>query len=70
MPGYLGKAMICFGHEKPSKIQNSPHPHKITQYGTKIQYAEDKDDPPPPQQRRDKISPGGGGDTAILWEGS
>ncbi len=47
MPGCLGKAMICFGHEKPSKIQNSLHPHKITQYGAKIQYAEDKDESPP-----------------------
>ncbi len=44
MPGYLSKAMIRFGHEKPSKIQNSPHPHKITQYGAKNQYAEDKDE--------------------------
>ncbi len=47
MPGYLGKTMIRFGHEKPSKIQNSPHPHKITQYVAKIQYAEDKDESPP-----------------------
>jgi hypothetical protein len=47
MPGHLGKAMIRFGHEKPSKVQNSPHPHKVTQYGAKIQYAEDEDESPP-----------------------
>jgi hypothetical protein len=47
MPGYLKKAMIRFGHEKPSKIQNSQHPHKITQYGTQIQYAEEEDESPP-----------------------
>jgi hypothetical protein len=47
MSGYLRKAMICFGHEKPSKIQNSPHSHKITQYGAKIQYPEDEDESSP-----------------------
>jgi hypothetical protein len=47
MLGYLGKAMICFGHEKPSKIQNSPHPHKITQYrAKKINTQKTKMNPP------------------------
>jgi hypothetical protein len=35
---------------QPSKTkekQNSPHPHVIPQYGTKIQYASDADTPPP-----------------------
>jgi hypothetical protein len=52
MPGYLGKAMIQFGHEKPSKIQNSPHPHKITHYGTKTQYADNEDESPPPLTKK------------------
>jgi hypothetical protein len=47
MPGYLGKAMIRFDHEKQSKIQNSPHPHKITQYGAKMQCADNEDESPP-----------------------
>ncbi len=64
MPGYLGKAMIQFGHEKPSK--NSPHPHKITQYGVKIQYADIEDKSPPPQPRRDKICLSGSRNIAVL----
>ena len=47
MPGYLEKTMMQFEHDKPNKPQNSPHPHKITQYGTKIQYVDDEDDSPP-----------------------
>jgi hypothetical protein len=54
MPRYLRKAMVRFGHEKPSKIQNSPHPHKITQYGTKIQYVEDEDESPPLNKKEKK----------------
>jgi hypothetical protein len=52
MPGYLGKAMIGIGHEKPSKIQNSPHPHKNTQYGAKTQYADNEDESPPPSTKK------------------
>ncbi len=47
MPGYLKKAMIRFKHETPDKIQNSPHPHVIPQYGAKMQYAKDNDVSPP-----------------------
>ena len=47
MPGYLEKTMTRFEHDKPNKPQNSPHPHKITQYGAKIQYVDDEDDSPP-----------------------
>ncbi len=39
--------MIRFSHTKPSKVQNSPHPHKVTQYGAKIQHADDEDEFPP-----------------------
>jgi hypothetical protein len=46
MPGYIKKALLCFKHEKREKIQNSPHPHTIPNYGSKIQYVADKDDTP------------------------
>ncbi len=36
-----------FKHVSPNKAQNSPHPHKITQYRAKIQYADDDNDSPP-----------------------
>jgi hypothetical protein len=35
MPGYLQKALTRFKHKTPDKIQNSPHPHVIPQYGAK-----------------------------------
>ena len=37
MPGYIEKTLKRFNHEKPSKKQNSPHPHKLVRYGVKIQ---------------------------------
>ena len=47
MPGYIEKTLKRFKHDHPSKAQNSPHLHKITGYGTKVQYADDDDDSPP-----------------------
>jgi hypothetical protein len=47
MPRYLPNALLRFNHPKPKKKQNSPHPHVIPQYGTKIQYASDADTSPP-----------------------
>jgi hypothetical protein len=47
MPRYLPNAPLRFNHPKPKKTQNSPHPHVIPQYGTKIQYASDADISPP-----------------------
>jgi hypothetical protein len=47
MPGYLSKALLRFKHTTPKKKQNSPHPHVITKYGAKTQYAMEEDDPPP-----------------------
>jgi hypothetical protein len=44
MPGYIEKTSKCFNHEKPSKKQNSPHPHKLVRYGAKIQHEDDCDD--------------------------
>ena len=39
MPGYITKALQRFGHEKPRRVQNSPHPHVAPVYGAKAQYA-------------------------------
>jgi hypothetical protein len=47
MPGYLPNALLRFNHPTPKKKQNSPHPHVIPQYGTKIQYASDANISPP-----------------------
>jgi hypothetical protein len=52
MPGYLDKAFVRFKHEKPMKIQNSPHPHVIPQYGVKTQCAAEEIDSPPHYQRK------------------
>jgi hypothetical protein len=46
MPGYLEKAFTRFKHEAPEKIQNSPHPHVIPQYGAKTQYPKDNNESP------------------------
>jgi hypothetical protein len=47
MPGYLPKAFIRFKHKMPVKIQNSPHPHVIPEYGAKTQYAKEENESPP-----------------------
>ena len=47
MPGYFKKAFNRFKHETPNKIQRSPHPHVITNYGAKTQYAKEDDVSPP-----------------------
>ncbi len=46
MPGYIKKALLRFKQGKPKKMQNSPHPHTIPDYGNKIEYTADKDDTP------------------------
>ena len=40
MPGYIAKALQHFGHERPCRPQNSPHPHVAPIYGAKAQYVE------------------------------
>jgi hypothetical protein len=40
MPGYISKALQRFAHEKPRRVQNSPHPHVAPTYGAKAQYVE------------------------------
>jgi hypothetical protein len=47
MPGYISKALQRFAHERPLKIQNSPHPHVATRYGAKTQYVEPVEESPP-----------------------
>jgi hypothetical protein len=66
MPGYLGKAIICFGHKKNKhnpELTTSPQNHPIRP--NKIDTQTMKMDPPP-QQGRDKICPGNDGDITIL----
>lgn len=46
MPGYISKALQRFGHERPRRVQNSPHPHVTPTYGAKAQYV-DVDQPSP-----------------------
>jgi hypothetical protein len=43
MPGYISKALQRFAHERPKRIQNSPHPHVVPNYGAKAQYVEEDD---------------------------
>ena len=40
MPGYIEKALQRFGHGRPKRLQNSPHPHIAPTYGAKAQYVE------------------------------
>ena len=40
MPGYIRKALQRFGHERPRRQQNSPHPHVAPIFGAKAQYVE------------------------------
>ncbi len=42
MPGYINKALLRFGHERPRRLQNSPHPHVAPTYGAKAQYVENE----------------------------
>ncbi len=45
--GLLGEYNDTIRSQKPDKVQNLPHPHRPTQYGAKVQYADDKDNSPP-----------------------
>jgi hypothetical protein len=42
MPGYILKALQRFAHERPRRLQYSPHPHVAIAYGAKSQYVEDE----------------------------
>ena len=39
MPGYVEKALQCFTHPTPPRLQHSPHPWIAPVYGASIQYA-------------------------------
>ncbi len=54
MPGYLQKAFTRFNHKMPVKIQNSPHPHVIPQYGAKMQYAKEDNESTPLSKQETK----------------
>ena len=54
MPGYVSKALQRFTHERPLKIQNSPHPHVATNYGAKAQYVEPVEVSPPLDKEKQK----------------
>jgi hypothetical protein len=47
MPRYLAKTMTHFKHERPTKIQHSPHCHIEVKYGAKKQYISDEEEYPP-----------------------
>jgi hypothetical protein len=55
MPVYLKKTFIRFNHIAPDKIQNSPHPHVLPQYGAKVQYAKHDDTSPPFHQKKQNM---------------
>jgi hypothetical protein len=40
MPGYIERALQCFGHNRSPRMQNSPHPHVAPTYGAKVQFVE------------------------------
>jgi 5S rRNA maturation endonuclease (ribonuclease M5) len=43
MTGYIKKALVCFGHEAPTKPQHQPHQHTLPTFGTTVQYAKAAD---------------------------
>jgi hypothetical protein len=47
MPGYVGKALTQFGHEKPARRQDAPAPYNPPNYGAKQQFADGPDSSPP-----------------------
>ena len=42
----IQKALEKINHLLPTKAQDSPHPHIPPNYGTKVQFAEEKDSSP------------------------
>ena len=46
MSGYIGEAVIRFGHKIPTKRQDSPYPSAPVDYGKKTQYDKAPDDIP------------------------
>eukprot|EP00957_Ditylum_brightwellii_P198436 15122385-Ditylum_brightwellii.AAC.1 len=41
MPGYIDKARLKYGHQKPRRAQHAPHKHAPVQYGAKAQWVEE-----------------------------
>eukprot|EP00957_Ditylum_brightwellii_P191165 14555602-Ditylum_brightwellii.AAC.1 len=40
MPGYIDKARLKYGHQKPKQVQHAPHKHSPMHYGAKTQLVE------------------------------
>eukprot|EP00957_Ditylum_brightwellii_P031352 2376457-Ditylum_brightwellii.AAC.1 len=40
MPGYIDKARLKYGHQKPKQAQHAPHKHSPVHYGAKTQWVE------------------------------
>jgi hypothetical protein len=55
LPGYIEKALVCFGHTHPTKPQDQPHPHTTPSYGTTIQYAKPLDETLPATKDDQKL---------------
>ena len=47
LPGYVAKARKQFGHEMPTRRQDSPYPYTPPNYGAKVQYANNGNDDSP-----------------------
>ncbi len=43
MPGYVERALACFGHKIPKLLQHQPHKHTIPTYKATVQYAKPDD---------------------------
>ncbi len=47
MPNYLAKALQCFQHPPPVKVQDQPYPHVKPNYRNREQFAKSEDTSPP-----------------------
>eukprot|EP00957_Ditylum_brightwellii_P199295 15191439-Ditylum_brightwellii.AAC.1 len=41
MPGYINKARLKYGHQKPKRAQHAPLKHSPVHYGAKTQWVEE-----------------------------
>jgi hypothetical protein len=68
MPRYIQKALTCFRHPTPTKLQDQPYPHVKPNYGAKTQHMM-AEDTPPPRQGGEEIYPRGLWDVPIFARG-
>ena len=55
MPEYKEKGLTQFQHERPTKWQDSPHPHTLPKFGAKVQYAKAEDTSAPLDTKGPKL---------------